>query len=66
MAFSTAGEVTFHRLRYDNAAARCRMEEVGLTQGYQITLATGLWPSEDVLPPELRRCYDYQSSSSGW
>ncbi|MEQ9041494.1 MAG: metallophosphoesterase [Silicimonas sp.] len=60
------GEVTFHRLRYDHAAARTRMEEVGLTQGYQIALETSLWPSEDVLPPELRRCYDYQSSASGW
>ncbi|NNL72843.1 MAG: metallophosphoesterase [Silicimonas sp.] len=49
------GEVTMHRLHYDHAAARDAMERVGLTQGYHETLETGIWPSEDVLPPELRR-----------
>ena len=49
------GEVTIHRLEYDHSAAGAAMEEVGLTQGYQETLSTGIWPSEDALPVELRR-----------
>ena len=49
------GDVTFHRLSYDHKAARSAMETAGLTQGYHETLSTGIWPSEDVLPPELRR-----------
>ena len=49
------GEVTIHRLRYDHQAARQAMEDAGLTQGYHEALTTGIWPSEDVLPPELRR-----------
>lgn len=49
------GQVTFHRLDYDHEAARHAMETAGLTQGYHETLTTGLWPSEDVLPAELRR-----------
>ncbi len=31
------------------------MERAGLTQGYHSALRSGYWPSEDVLPPELRR-----------
>ena len=49
------GEVTVHRLGYDHPAARGRMEEAELTQGYHETLSSGVWPSEDVLPSELRR-----------
>jgi predicted phosphodiesterase len=49
------GEVVFERLDYDHAAALEAMVSAGLTQGYHETLASGLWPSEDVLPPELRR-----------
>ncbi len=49
------GEVTIHRLAYDHKAARRAMEAAGLTQGYHDTLTTGLWPSQDILPPELRR-----------
>jgi predicted phosphodiesterase len=49
------GEVTIHRLSYDFAEARRAMESAGLTQGYQETLETGIWPSEDVLPSALRR-----------
>lgn len=50
-----AGEVVIHRLAYDHGAARARMEAAGLTQGYHEALSTGIWPSEDVLPDELRR-----------
>ena len=49
------GDVTLHRLAYDHAAARAAMVAAGLTQGYHDTLDTGLWPSEDTLPPALRR-----------
>ena len=49
-----AGEVAIHRLAYDHEAAAVEMEAVGLTQGYEAALRTGIWPSEDILPPELR------------
>jgi predicted phosphodiesterase len=54
-AVLAGGEVTFERLSYDHAGARAAMETAGLTQGYHETLTTGVWPSEDVLPAELRR-----------
>lgn len=44
-----------HRLAYDHAGARAAMERAGLTQGYEIALETGIWPSEEVLPPAMRR-----------
>ncbi len=49
------GEVTIERLGYDHHAATEAMTKAGLTQGYHRTLETGIWPSQDVLPPELRR-----------
>ncbi len=49
------GDATIHRLAYDHARARAAMEAAGLTQGYHETLTSGIWPSEDTLPPELRR-----------
>ena len=49
------GEVTIHRLTYDHEAAKRAMEVAGLTQGYHDTLASGIWPSEEVLPQALRR-----------
>ena len=48
------GDVTFHALNYDVDRAVYRMQEVGLTQGYHDSLRRGYWPSEDVLPEELR------------
>lgn len=51
----TGAGVTFHSLAYDHAAARAAMERAGLTQGYHRSLTRGIWPSEDVLPAELRR-----------
>ena len=50
-----SGGVVFHRLAYDHEAAARAMQRAGLTQGYQDTLRTGIWPSEDILPPEMRR-----------
>ena len=49
------GMTVIHRLAYDHAGAAADMRAAGLTQGYDAALETGLWPSEDVLPPELRR-----------
>jgi predicted phosphodiesterase len=42
-------------LSYDYIGASRAMADVGLTQGYHDALVTGYWPSEDVLPPDLRR-----------
>ena len=51
----TAAGPRIERLAYDHPAAAAAMRAVGLTQGYDRALETGWWPSEDVLPPELRR-----------
>lgn len=55
--YAVLGErgVVFHRLAYDVAGAVAAMQAAGLVQGYHRTLRTGIWPSEDVLPVELRR-----------
>lgn len=47
--------VRFHAMGYDHRAAAQAMKEAGLTQGYDAALSSGLWPSEDVLPPILRQ-----------
>jgi len=52
------GGVTFHALSYDHADAAQAMRDVGLTQGYELSLASGYWPSEDILPEGLRRPKD--------
>jgi len=49
------GEVTFERLSYDVSRTISEMKSAGLDQGYEVALQTGFWPSEDVLPSELRR-----------
>jgi len=43
------------RLDYPAEQTAASMVSAGLTQGYEATVVTGIWPSEDVLPPELRR-----------
>lgn len=53
-AILSEGEVIFNRLSYDHRAASEAMSNVGLTQGYNATLRTGFWPSEDNLPESLR------------
>jgi predicted phosphodiesterase len=50
-----AGGPRVERLEYDHAGAARAMCAAGLTQGYDRTLSSGWWPSEDVLPLELRR-----------
>ncbi|MEM1314221.1 MAG: metallophosphoesterase family protein [Pseudomonadota bacterium] len=49
------GHPRLMRLAYDHDAAAADMRAAGLTQGYERTLETGWWPSEDVLPAALRR-----------
>lgn len=41
-------------LAYDAGAAHAAMQAAGLTQGYDQALLSGYWPSEDVLPQDLR------------
>lgn len=53
-AILSQGKVTFHKLHYDVSAAFAQMQESGLCQGYDQALLSGYWPSEDVLPQELR------------
>jgi len=45
----------FERLQYDVDGAVMAMERAGLKQGYQQSLKSGYWPSEDVLPKAMRR-----------
>ncbi|MDA5555444.1 metallophosphoesterase family protein [Shimia sp. MMG029] len=56
--------VTFHTLRYDTAQAFRKMQKAGLTQGYHDGLVSGYWPSEDVLPEDLRVPLSVRLSSS--
>lgn len=53
-AILDGGEVRFYQLHYDVKAAVADMRKAGLVQGYEQALVTGYWPSEDVLPPDLR------------
>ena len=46
--------VEHHRLAYDHATSAAKMRAVGLPEGYAAALASGLWPSCDVLPPAER------------
>ena len=47
--------VIFERLAYPASEAAAAMQAAGLSQGYDKALLSGYWPSEDVLPPEMRR-----------
>ncbi len=49
------GRAEIFELDYDHSGATAAMEQAGLKQGYHLGLTSGHWPSEDVLPPELRR-----------
>ncbi len=53
-AILDGGEVQIHRLDYDVQAAASAMERAGLPEGYRRGLLSGYWPSEDVLPLDLR------------
>ena len=45
----------FGTLTYDASTAASAMTKAGLSQGYDKALITGHWPSEDVLPYNLKR-----------
>ncbi|WGI20313.1 metallophosphoesterase family protein [Amylibacter sp. IMCC11727] len=60
-AILSGNTVQFERLTYDTETAHQAMIAAGLTQGYHETLVSGFWPSEETLPPEMRR----QSSANG-
>ena len=49
------GHVEVRRLSYDHFGAADAMTDAGLPTGYRDALLTGYWPSEDVLPHQLRR-----------
>ena len=44
-----------HKLVYDNYWAAMQMQAVGLNNGYNTSLISGYWPSEENLPEALRR-----------
>ena len=48
------GGFDIRTLSYDVEGAVTDMVAAGLTQGYHRALRTGFWPSEDVLPQDLR------------
>ncbi len=48
------GTPEIRTLTYDAQTAHAEMISAGLTQGYDRALLSGHWPSEDVLPQELR------------
>lgn len=51
-------KITVQDLDYDVDGAVADMRAAGLTQGYDRALCRGYWPSEDVLPRDLRRFVD--------
>lgn len=51
----TGVRVAWHRLVYPVSGAQQAMEDAGLPDGYREALATGLWPSLDVLPETERQ-----------
>ena len=51
----TQDEIRIESLAYAYDIAAEKMKAAGLIQGYHTALATGWWPSEDILPRELRR-----------
>ena len=53
-AILDGGEVQIGRLTYDAEGAAEDMQQAGLPEGYRRGLLSGYWPSEDVLPPDLR------------
>ena len=44
-------EASLEPLVYDHARAAAKMRAAGLPEGYAAALSSGLWPSDDVLPP---------------
>jgi len=48
-------QINIKDLSYYTHVTILAMQQAGLTQGYEETLSTGYWPSEDNLPVELHR-----------
>jgi len=53
-ALLTEDGVTFERLAYDHGAAAAAMRTAGLRAGYDRSLESGWWPSEDSFPAAMR------------
>jgi len=53
-AVLTEDGVRFERLDYDHGAAAAAMRAAGLRAGYDRSLESGYWPSEDSFPPRMR------------
>ena len=51
-------DVKIYDMTNDYNAAYNAMRHAGLDQGYHTAIKTGYWPSEDVLPSDLRRAAD--------
>lgn len=49
-----SGAVRFHRLSYDHEGAAESMRLARLTAGYNRSLLSGWWPSEDSFPDEMK------------
>lgn len=49
------GRAQIRKLNYDYKAASQAMQDARLTQGYHEALLSGYWPSQEVLPPVMRR-----------
>ena len=48
------GAVSICELEYDVEGAVLDMQQAGLIQGYEKSLISGVWPSDEVLPQDLR------------
>lgn len=51
---TTGLDIRHRALRYDHEGAQTAMQRAGLPESYRKALATGLWPSLDVLPERER------------
>lgn len=58
--------VSFHRLAYDVESTRQVMADRNLVSPYQIALATGLWPSTDILPEDEKQKTGQRLSLGEW
>jgi predicted phosphodiesterase len=54
VSYDIENRLQHHWLEYDAKAESADMRAKGLVQGYDTALLSGFWPSEDVLPQELR------------
>lgn len=64
----TRDSVQHRALRYDWRAAAAAMHQAGLAPGYAEALGSGVWPSDDVLPPaeRSRRGHALQEALFAW